>query len=154
VIIGLEPQVRQQYAAVAAEVNPLRRCMQSRNPQNSSAEPMSLPDRIERIGRALTADELASMLTVSRITILKQAKLAGFRHSASALVYGLTRRRSHNGCERCDVSGDSSPRSGIRPKNADASLFRTLLSSVYNNFNGCRGTAKHWKIRTRRKDHG
>jgi excisionase family DNA binding protein len=32
------------------------------------------PDRIERIGRALTADELARMLTVSRITIFKQAK--------------------------------------------------------------------------------
>ena len=70
---GLEPQVRQQYAAVAAEVNPHRRYMQSCNPQNR-AEPMSLPDRIERIGRALTADELASMLTVSRITIFKQAK--------------------------------------------------------------------------------
>jgi excisionase family DNA binding protein len=48
--------------------------MQSCNPQNSTAEPMSLPDRIERIGRALTADELARMLTVSRITIFKQAK--------------------------------------------------------------------------------
>jgi hypothetical protein len=35
---------------------------------------MSLPDRIERIGRALTAGELAGMLTVSRITIFKQAK--------------------------------------------------------------------------------
>jgi len=35
---------------------------------------MSLPDRIERIGRALKADELARMLTVSRITIFKQAK--------------------------------------------------------------------------------
>ncbi len=30
--------------------------------------------RIERIGRALTAEEPASMLTVSRITIFKQAK--------------------------------------------------------------------------------
>jgi len=48
--------------------------MQSCNPQDSTAEPMSLPDRIERIGRALTADELARMLTVSRITIFKQAK--------------------------------------------------------------------------------
>ncbi len=48
--------------------------MHSCNAQNSTAEPMSLPDRIERIGRALTADELASMLTVSRITIFKQAK--------------------------------------------------------------------------------
>jgi excisionase family DNA binding protein len=35
---------------------------------------MSLPDRIERISRALTADELASMLTVAKVTIFKQAK--------------------------------------------------------------------------------
>jgi len=48
--------------------------MESCNPQNSSGETMSLPERIERIGRALTANELASMLTVSRITIFKQAK--------------------------------------------------------------------------------
>jgi excisionase family DNA binding protein len=41
--------------------------------QNSS-EPSSLADRIERIERALTANELAEMLTVSRITIFKQAK--------------------------------------------------------------------------------
>jgi excisionase family DNA binding protein len=37
-------------------------------------EPLSLADRIERMGRALTADELAEMLTVSRITIFKLAK--------------------------------------------------------------------------------
>jgi excisionase family DNA binding protein len=48
--------------------------MQLCNPKDSTAEPMSLPDRIERVGRALTANELASMLTVSRITIFKQAK--------------------------------------------------------------------------------
>jgi excisionase family DNA binding protein len=35
---------------------------------------MSLPDRIERIGRALTADELARMLIVAKVTIFKQAK--------------------------------------------------------------------------------
>jgi excisionase family DNA binding protein len=35
---------------------------------------MSLPDRIERIGRALTADGLARMLTVAKVTIFKQAK--------------------------------------------------------------------------------
>jgi excisionase family DNA binding protein len=42
--------------------------------ENKTAEPLSLADRIERIDRALTAGELASMLTVSRITIFKQAK--------------------------------------------------------------------------------
>ena len=42
--------------------------------EDKTAEPLSLADRIERMGRALTADELASMLTVSRITIFKQAK--------------------------------------------------------------------------------
>jgi excisionase family DNA binding protein len=40
----------------------------------SSTEPLSLADRIERIGRALTANELAEMLSVSKITIFKQAK--------------------------------------------------------------------------------
>jgi excisionase family DNA binding protein len=42
--------------------------------QNSTAEPLSLADRIERMGRALTADELARMLTVAKVTIFKQAK--------------------------------------------------------------------------------
>ena len=37
-------------------------------------EPLSLADRIERMGRALTAEELAEMLTGSRITIFKLAK--------------------------------------------------------------------------------
>jgi excisionase family DNA binding protein len=44
------------------------------SPTFSSTEPLSLADRIERIDRALTADELAEILTVSRITIFKQAK--------------------------------------------------------------------------------
>ncbi len=48
--------------------------MQSCNSENKTTETLSLADRIERIDRALTADELASMLTVSRITIFKQAK--------------------------------------------------------------------------------
>jgi excisionase family DNA binding protein len=47
--------------------------MESCNPY-SSTEPLSLADRIERIGRALTANELAGMLSVSKITIFKQAK--------------------------------------------------------------------------------
>jgi excisionase family DNA binding protein len=49
--------------------------MASAAPQLSDApEPLSLADRIERMGRALTADELAEMLTVSRITVFKLAK--------------------------------------------------------------------------------
>jgi len=48
--------------------------MESCNSKNSSTEPLSLADRIERMGRALTANELAEMLTVSRIIIFKQAK--------------------------------------------------------------------------------
>ena len=47
--------------------------MEPCNP-NSSTEPLYLADRIERVGRALTANELAEMLTVSKITIFKQAK--------------------------------------------------------------------------------
>src|SRR5260370_42573012 len=67
---GLEPQVQKQYAAVAAEVNPLRRNMQSCNSQNSPTEALSLPDRIEQLARAFTAAELSRMLPVSRIGIL------------------------------------------------------------------------------------
>jgi excisionase family DNA binding protein len=48
--------------------------MESWNSKNSSTQSLSLPDRIERMKRALTADELAEMLAVSRITIFKQAK--------------------------------------------------------------------------------
>ena len=47
--------------------------MESCNPY-SSTEPLSLADRIERIGRALTANELAEIFSVSKITIFKQAK--------------------------------------------------------------------------------
>lgn len=36
--------------------------------------PLTLADRIERTARALTADELSKILTVSRIPIFKQAK--------------------------------------------------------------------------------
>ena len=37
-------------------------------------QPLTLADRVERIGRALTAKELAQILSVSKITIFKQAK--------------------------------------------------------------------------------
>jgi len=37
-------------------------------------QPSTLADQIERIGRALTAKELAQILSVSKITIFKQAK--------------------------------------------------------------------------------
>jgi excisionase family DNA binding protein len=44
------------------------------SPTPTTKERLSLADRIERTGRALTADELAELLSVSRITIFKQAK--------------------------------------------------------------------------------
>ena len=40
----------------------------------SERRPLTLADRIERMGRALTAPELARILNVSKITIFKQAK--------------------------------------------------------------------------------
>ena len=40
---------------------------------NNTTEPVSLADQIERMGHQLTANQLADILTVSRITILKQA---------------------------------------------------------------------------------
>jgi len=40
----------------------------------AKGQPSTLADQIERIGRALTARELAAMLSVSTITIFKQAK--------------------------------------------------------------------------------
>jgi len=40
----------------------------------AKGQPSTLADRIERIGRAVTARELAEMLSVSKITIFKQAK--------------------------------------------------------------------------------
>jgi hypothetical protein len=42
----------------------------------------------------------------------------------------------------------------LQPVIADASLFRTQLSSVSNNIKGYRGTAKHWKVRGKRKNRG
>ena len=48
--------------------------MESCNSKSNSTEALSLAERIERMGRALTANELAEMLTVSKITIFKQAK--------------------------------------------------------------------------------
>jgi len=52
--------------------------MSARFSQSVSAavkgQPATLADQIELIGRALTAKELARMLSVSTITIFKQAK--------------------------------------------------------------------------------
>jgi hypothetical protein len=39
----------------------------------------------------------------------------------------------------------------IRNGSDGLSLFRTRISSVSNNFKGCRGTAMHWKMRARRQ---
>jgi len=48
----------------------------SATPQLSDGTPesLSLADRIERMGRALNAEELSEILNVSKITIFKQAK--------------------------------------------------------------------------------
>jgi excisionase family DNA binding protein len=43
-------------------------------PAETKEQPSTLADRIEGIGRALTANELADILNVSRITIFKHAK--------------------------------------------------------------------------------
>jgi len=40
----------------------------------AKGQPSTLADQIERLGRALTAKELARILSVSTITIFKQAK--------------------------------------------------------------------------------
>jgi len=43
---------------------------------------LDLAEQIERVGRALTAEELAKLLAVSRVTIFKQAaagKIPSFR---------------------------------------------------------------------------
>ena len=62
----------------------------------------TLADQIEKAGHALTADELSKVLSVSRITIFKQAK-AGRQdaslHSASARVYASMRKPLRIGCE-------------------------------------------------------
>jgi excisionase family DNA binding protein len=42
--------------------------------EGPKGQPSTLADQIERIGRALTAKELAQILSVSKITIFKQAK--------------------------------------------------------------------------------
>jgi excisionase family DNA binding protein len=43
-------------------------------PSSEVSAPITLVEQIERMNHALTADELALMLSVSRITIFKQAK--------------------------------------------------------------------------------
>jgi excisionase family DNA binding protein len=39
-----------------------------------TAEPLSLTDRLRAIDRAMTADDLATLLQVSRLTIIRKAK--------------------------------------------------------------------------------
>ncbi len=43
-------------------------------------------------------------------------------------------------------------RDGVEPPTP--AFSELIFSSVSNNFNGCRGTAKHWKIRARLVDRG
>ena len=65
---------RPQLEAKRAGLARTKRLTVLRDSENDTREPLSLADRIEKIGRALTAYELAEMFTVSRITIFKQAK--------------------------------------------------------------------------------
>jgi excisionase family DNA binding protein len=65
--------IQRAFASPEA-LSPLQASSSCARSSDSAGQPLSLADQIERIGRALTADELASMLTVSRITIFKQAK--------------------------------------------------------------------------------
>jgi excisionase family DNA binding protein len=39
-----------------------------------AAEPLSLVDRLKTFDRAMTADDLAALLNVSRLTIIRKAK--------------------------------------------------------------------------------
>ena len=50
---------------------PVRSSSSSKATETAS---LTLADRIERYERALTAEELAKLLTVSKVTIFKQAK--------------------------------------------------------------------------------
>ena len=45
----------------------------------AKGQPSTLADQIERLGRALTAKELARILSVSTITIFKRAKAGRIR---------------------------------------------------------------------------
>ena len=67
------------------------------SPTFNTPEPLSLADRIERIGRALTADELAEMLAVSRITIFKQAKAGRIPSFRIGTAFVSTPGRSRDG---------------------------------------------------------
>jgi len=52
-----------------------RKIPEDRNAQSGGSPPqsLSLPDRIERMERALTAEDLAELLSVSKITVFKHA---------------------------------------------------------------------------------
>ncbi len=64
----------QSVFSSSEDIDSLQRHSRSVPASDAAGQTLSLADQIERIGRALTADELASILTVSRITIFKQAK--------------------------------------------------------------------------------
>jgi hypothetical protein len=58
---------------------------------------MSLASRIKAIHRALTAEELAELLQVARITILRRAKRAAYRRFEWVLASDSTLLQSPSG---------------------------------------------------------
>ena len=56
-----------------------------------SSSSVSLANRIEQVGRALTAEELAGFLSVSSKLIFKKSEAGASRASASVHASGLTR---------------------------------------------------------------
>lgn len=75
------------------------------SPPIDAQQSRSLADRIERMGRALNAEELAEILNVSKITIFKQAKGGGCLHVELAPAGGLIQSLWLDGCEHNESDG-------------------------------------------------
>ena len=70
----LQPQML-KYSCLRSSIQESRNILpQLRLHHRKKRQPATLADQIERIGRALAAKELAQILSVSKITIFKQAK--------------------------------------------------------------------------------
>ena len=61
---------------------------------------MVLADQIEKIGRALTAKDLARLLSVSEVTIFKQAAAGGFLLSEWEVAFDFDPRAVANWLRR------------------------------------------------------